>query len=181
MKNLLAAMIVVSCLGVARAQTYQVVPSCGQAAPAPGNGMGYMDTRGNICMSGSGSGAPSSVTIVGPNGPEGGVSVSINPYRTDAVNHSGTITVGGAWQMVAPNNPLRFRFFIQNLCGAQTQGIAATESIFLNLGPTLPTTLDGAIELVTCGSYDSSSAVLNTQPVWLYAASTGHKFVALEW
>lgn len=136
----------------------------------------------------SGSGFPAFVTaqsrdvnIVGPDGPEGGVSVAVIPFRKDASNDSGSITVGGAWQQVIPSNPLRQRIFLQNRCTAASQGIAASESVFLNLGPTMPMSTDGAIELTTCGVYDSSSFVLNTQPVWLFAASTGHKFVALEW
>lgn len=113
--------------------------------------------------------------------PGGGGPTTIIPTRKDAANDSGSITIGGAWQQVIPPNAARMRIFIQNRCSAASQGIAAAESLFLNLSPNMPTSTDGAIELLTCGSYDSSGFVLNTQPVWLYAPSIGHKYIALEW
>lgn len=129
--------------------------------------------------------APTNVTIIGPDGPEGGVSVSINPFRMNANNQSGGITVGGAWQQVFATNSLRTRIAIQNYCSATTQAIAASESLFVAVSPVMPTgspiAVPGPLELVTCGSYDSSSAVVGTAPVWVWAASTGHHFSALEW
>jgi hypothetical protein len=130
-------------------------------------------------------GTSSNVTIVGPDGPEGGVSVSINPYRANATNNSGGIAVGGAWMQLFPANMLRTRLFVQNYCSAATQAIAATESLFVAVSPVMPTgtpmATPGPVELVTCGVYDSSSAVVGTAPVWLWASSTGHHFVGLEW
>jgi hypothetical protein len=181
--TLAATMLLVLTAGTARAQ--DVAPTY--------SAQGYQERLNgfvSLCPSSDGTntavpcsspGTSSNVTIVGPTGLEGGVSVSVNPLRKDADNDSGTVTVGGAWQEIVPSNSLRTRIFIQNYCSAQTQGIAASESMFLNLGPTMPTSLAGAIELTTCGVYDSSSFVLNTQPVWLYAVTQGHKFVALQW
>jgi hypothetical protein len=148
-----------------------------------------LDANGNLvinCAVGCGtSDAPTSVTIVGPDGPEGGVSVSINPYRANANNQSGGVTVGGAWQQVFATNSLRTRMFVQNYSSPATQGIASTESLFVAVSPTMPTgtpmAVPGPVELLPGGSYDSSSAVVGTAPVWLWSATTGHHFVALEW
>lgn len=128
---------------------------------------------------------PLPAVILGPDGPEGGVSVSINPFRQNATNNSGGITVGGAWMQVFPQNMLRTRLFVMNYCSAATQAIASTESLFVAVSPAMPTgtpmAVPGPVELVTCGVYDSSSAVVGTAPVWLWSGSTGHHFSALEW
>lgn len=125
------------------------------------------------------------VVVDGPDGPEGGVSVSINPFRMNANNKSGSVAVGGAWTQVFPVNALRTRLFIENYCSAATQGIAASESLFIAVSPVMPPaspmTAPGPVELLPCGSYDSSSAVVGTSPMWLWSATTGHRFVALEW
>lgn len=125
------------------------------------------------------------VVVDGPDGPEGGVSVSINPFRMNATIRAGQVTVGGAWQQVAPINSLRQRFFLQNYCSAATQGIATSENLFVAFQPTMPadSPLDapGPIELLTCGAYDSSYAIIGTSPVWIWGATTGHRFTALEW
>lgn len=130
-------------------------------------------------------GAPTNVTIVGPDGPEGGVSVSINPFRMNANNQSGAHPVGGAWHQVFPQNLLRTRVFFENYCYPATQGITTTESLFIAVSPAMPAdtpmALPGPVEMLPCGSYDSSSAVVGTAPVWVWAATTGHHFVALEW
>jgi hypothetical protein len=93
--------------------------------------------------------------------------------------------VGGAWQQIAPANPLRQRFFLQNPCLAATQGIATTEEMFLAIRTTMPTTSPLAVttgtELLPCGDYDTSYAVVSVSPIWIWAATTGHRFQALEW
>lgn len=184
-RNLLTAALLLVASSAIAAHAQDVAPSYG----VPGY-QGRVNSFVSLCPSADGTniavacgtpGAPTSVTIVGPDGPEGGVSVSITPFRADATNYSGAITVGGSWQQVIPSNPLRIRVFIQNRCSAAYQGISTTESMLLNVGPNMPTTTDGALEIATCGYYDSSSSVLNTQPVWLYAPTAGHKFVALQW
>lgn len=169
--------------------TATVVPACGNGNNGKPLQIGTtyslsVDPNGTLCTISGNAGAPTHVTIDGPDGPEGGVSVSINPFRQDATNHSGAITVGGSWVQVFAANPLRQRIFAQNYCSAQVQGIAASESLFLAVSPVMPDsplTTPGPAELVTCGSYDSSSAVVGTSPVWLWAATTGHRFSALEW
>jgi hypothetical protein len=102
-----------------------------------------------------------------------------------STSYAGSITTGGGWQQVAPADVGRTRFFVQNYCSAQTQGIANTESIFLTLSydqPSInPTTTPGAIEIVSCGSYDTSTLVVGPGPIWIWAATTGHRFDALEW
>lgn len=158
--------------------------------PTPGNataqGMVLMclDGNGKAVAAGS-SGCSIPVFITGPDAAEGGVSVQLNPFREDATVRAGSITVGGAWQMIAAANPARQRLFIQNYCSSATQGISASESVFLSVSPVMPPTSPLAaptgIELVTCGSYDTSTAVVGTAMVWLWAATTGHRYEALEW
>lgn len=107
--------------------------------------------------------------------------VHIEPIRTDATNHSGAIAVGGSWQLVAPANPNRLRFLVENYSSSALQGIANIEVLLLNLAPTMPTSTDGAIEILPAGNYDSAAEVLNPGPIWIYAETTGHKFLTLEW
>lgn len=195
--TLLAAVLIAPAL--AHAQLYPNHPTVSNPtygwSPTLNGGIGgygpfTLDTDHNLnvnCVAGCGSGSsgPTNVTIVGPDGPKGGVSVSVNPYRQNGTNRGASMTVGGSWQQVSPTNPLRQRFFLQNYCSAATQGIASTESLFLAFSPDMPTysplTAPGAVELLTCGSYDSSYAIIGTAPVWVWAATAGHRFGALEW
>ena len=111
--------------------------------------------------------------------------VTVTPMRLTSTNYASSVTVGGSWQSVIPASPGRYRIFIQNPCSAQTQGIANTESIFQTVSPTQPTynptDTPGAIELPTCWAYDSSPNVIGTEQVWLWAATAGHRFDALQW
>lgn len=190
-RALLAATFCIASLllinGVSAQTVGTVVPACGAGALAapllPGTQYPLLvDKNGTLCAT-SGS-SVQSVTIVGPNGPEGGVSVSINPERKNAIVEGGAIEVGGSWTQIAPENLLRYRISVQNYCSAATQGIPTTESLFVAVSPAVPPSplvTPGPFELVTCGGYDSSSAVVGTGPVWLWAATTGHRFAALEW
>lgn len=83
--------------------------------------------------------------------------------------------------MLAPANSLRFGLLIENYCSATTQGLTTAESVFLALGTNSPTSLAGAIEISTCGSYRSDLSIVSTNNVWVYANTTGHLFVAKEW
>jgi hypothetical protein len=104
------------------------------------------------------------------------------PNRTSqAHDYSGAIAQGGTWQMMAPVDLVRYGLLVENYCSATTQGLATSESIFLSLGTNSPTSLAGAIEISTCGSYRSDSGIVSTNNVWIYANTTGHLFVAKEW
>jgi hypothetical protein len=112
--------------------------------------------------------------------------VIMTPHRIPAyTNRAGSLAQGGSWQQLAPANLFRGRAFVQNYCTATSEGIPTSESIFVSTGPTLPTGSPTAtapgIELLPCGSYDSDDNVVSTDPIWVYAATTGHRYMAFEW
>ena len=109
-----------------------------------------------------------------------------NPYVIpnrvgNSTERSGSITAGGAWQQLAPQNMSRMRLFVENYCSATTQGISTAESIFIAASVTTPTSLVGSIEVSPCGTYSSDTVVVSTNPIWVYANTTGHLFAAKEW
>jgi hypothetical protein len=166
---------------LAFAQVYPTQPGIGGAQTAWGwepdlyNGLGgygsvTLDSHHNL-----------NVNIAGPTSPEGGVSVVINPYQEAWTDRSGAIAVGATWQQIAVANPDRRRFVVQNPCSTVSEGIAASESLFLNSGPTAPTSTAGSFELLPCGEYETGTDVVGTGAVWLYSATAGHLFTAKEW
>jgi hypothetical protein len=121
---------------------------------------------------------------VGPNNP---LAIDQFPLHSPAAtDHSGAITQGGSWQEVTGSNPNRLRFLVMNFCTSTSEGISTTESIFFDLAATQPqgaptSSYPGAIELAACGSYDSSTAIVGTAPIWIWAATTGHRFLEKDW
>jgi hypothetical protein len=112
--------------------------------------------------------------------------VILTPHRVPAyVLDAGTIAEGGAWQQAAPANPYRDRLFVQNYCTATSEGVPTSESVFIATGPTAPigtpTETAPGVELLPCGSYDSDDNIISTDPLWIYAATTGHRYMAFEW
>ena len=99
----------------------------------------------------------------------------------NAADHSGSITQGGSWQLLAASNSIRYAMMIENYCSATTQGLGTAESVFLSVATNMPTNLSGAIEISTCGSYRSDNSIVSTNNVWIYANTTGHLYVAKEW
>jgi hypothetical protein len=112
--------------------------------------------------------------------------VQMTPHRVAAyTNDAGTVTQGGSWQEAAPANLYRIRLFVQNYCTATSEGVPTSESIFMTTAPTAPsgepTATAPGIELMPCGSYDSDDSIISTDPVWIYASTTGHRYMAFEW
>jgi hypothetical protein len=136
---------------------------------------------------------PSAITIFNQNcnGGAGGIvgqatngvmcGQSITPSHSDGTIYSGSIVTANTWQQVVPNNAGRIRLLIQNYCTASSEGIASTESLFFASTPaTPPAGLEG-IELAPCGSYDSDLSVISTTPIWIMAATAGHKYLVVDW
>jgi hypothetical protein len=103
-----------------------------------------------------------------------------------ATNYGASITQGGSWQLAVPaaTSNERLRFFIENYCSATSEGIGTTESIFFVLAPTQPTGTpmsNNAVELFPCGSYDTSTAIVGQNPIWIYANTTGHLYQVNVW
>jgi hypothetical protein len=108
--------------------------------------------------------------------------VILTPHRVPAyTDEAGSITEGGTWQQIAPANPYRDRLFIQNYCTATSEGIGTSESMFIATAPTAPPAGVLGVELLPCGSYDSDDNIISTDPVWGYADTTGHRYMAFEW
>jgi hypothetical protein len=103
-----------------------------------------------------------------------------------ASSYGGAITQGGSWQMLVPaaTSKERLRFFIENYCSATSEGVTPTESIFFTLAATQPTGTpmsNNAVELFPCGSYDTSTAIVGQNAIWIFANTTGHLFQASVW
>jgi hypothetical protein len=112
--------------------------------------------------------------------------VIMTPHRVPAyTDEAGSVAQGGSWQQAAPANPYRDRLFVQNYCTAQSEGIPTSESMFIATGPTapsgVPTASASGVELMPCGSYDSDDNIISTDPLWVFANTTGHRFMAFEW
>ena len=111
--------------------------------------------------------------------------IVIRSIGASSTHFAGTVTTGAAWQQLAPANASRLRLLVQNYCSVTTQGIATTESLFISFSATtpaiVPTATAGATEITACGIYDTSTIVVGTLPVWVWGATTGHRFEALEW
>jgi hypothetical protein len=150
--------------GVAHAQ--QAFPTPGQSGGVPGVVQMFVDPQGKaVPATTSGGGAPSAIV---PN------------RAATSLDGSGAIATGGTFQKVFDANPNRLRLFTQNYCSATTQGIATAESLFIVTAPTQPTSTAGAIELTSCGTYETSPVAISTDILWIMAATTGHKFVSKE-
>lgn len=95
---------------------------------------------------------------------------------TDA---SGSITLGGTSQtLVAAASVARKQILIENPCSTASQGIGATENLFINFTSAASLTAGNSIELAPCGSYSSSTGPVTIELITVNAATTGHKFVA---
>lgn len=105
--------------------------------------------------------------------------IGVAPTVINFTDKSGTITLGGTSQTMAAVNASRRRILIENYCSATSQGIATAESLFVNW-TTAAGTAAGSMELSPCGSYDSSLSTVSGEQINVYAATTGHKFMAKE-
>lgn len=96
-----------------------------------------------------------------------------------------SITTGGVWQQIFPQNFNRYVLFVENYCSATTQNIAGAESLFIYFqqGTTVPTgnpwTI-GAVELTNCGSMTFNNTATTTQAVYMWAATSAHGFSAWQ-
>lgn len=134
-----------------------------------------------ISMSGAGPGGSTDVTITGPLDSSGNVSVTTVPLGEASTNLSGSITAGGAWQQL--NATAGRRFALQNPCTTASEGIGATESVFIQFSATTPTSTASAWEIPSCAIFDSGASLVvsDTGPIWVYAATTGHLFTSKLW
>lgn len=103
------------------------------------------------------------------------------PNQGIYTDRSSSVTLGGTSQQLMAANTSRKRVLIQNPCSTTTQGIGATENLFIRFeGLAASTSAGNSIELVACGSYDSGAGPITTGQITVNAATTGHKFIAWE-
>lgn len=96
------------------------------------------------------------------------------------IDRSGKVTTGGTSQVVMANNPIRRRLLIQNPVSVTSEGIGATENLFVNFSSPASSTLGNSIELIPGGSYDTENGMCPTDQVTIVAATSGHQFLAKE-
>lgn len=90
------------------------------------------------------------------------------------------ITSGGTWQAMFPANQNRSTLWVMNYASATTQNIVTSESLFIAFSTTAPSSLTGAIELTPGGSLAMTGPYVSQQAVWVYAATTAHKFYGAQ-
>lgn len=105
--------------------------------------------------------------------------VSTTAPTGNMTNKSGAITLGGTAQSLAASNTSRKRIIIENPCTAASQGIAVAESLFVDFTGTAVVN-STSIELAPCGSFDPGAGAVSTQAISVIAATTSHKWIAME-
>lgn len=103
-------------------------------------------------------------------------------YLTPGIftNWSGKIAVGGTSQIGIPANGNRRKIMIQNPATATSQGIGASENLFINFTGGASSTTGNSIELLPGGSYDSESGPCSVEQINIIAATTNHQYFAKE-
>lgn len=90
------------------------------------------------------------------------------------------ISTGGSWQAMFPTNQNRSTLWVMNYASATTQNIGTAESLFVSFSTAAPASLTGAIELTPGGSLVMSGPYVSQQAVWVYAATSAHKFYGAQ-
>lgn len=94
-----------------------------------------------------------------------------------------TLTTGGTDQTIAAANATRKVLVIQNPCVAVSQGIAAAESVFVNIGAAASLTSNANFaELPACASVTLmvGPGLVDQEAIHVNAATTGHIIYAKE-
>lgn len=144
------------------------------ASPAFGQGLIYTQDADKINQT------PVSTTnplpITGANGTQAA------PLVVTTTNKGGTITLGGTSQTLAVANASRKSLCIENPASATSQGIAAAESIFVNVN-----SIVAALNSTTSWEFTPGASGCLYPPnqvdqtLWtINAATTGHQYVAKE-
>lgn len=103
------------------------------------------------------------------------------PNQGLTIDRSGSVTVGGTSQTLVGANTSRKRIVIENPCSTTTEGIAATENLFIDLaGGTASTSNGTSVELQPCGSFDSGNGPVMTNAITVNAATSSHRWIAKE-
>lgn len=160
LRLVLATLALVSCLGEAEAQTSPVmayaVPTCGQVTGLKLNEphLLYMDQTGNLCTSGSGGSGGTTDTVV----------------KSTPTSRSGTVTAGGAAQVLMPANPSRRGFTFQN---------QSTGDLYINeLG--VAAADQTSLKVPAGGYFTPPPQQSSTGAVSVFGAVTGQAFFARE-
>jgi hypothetical protein len=108
------------------------------------------------------------------------VTANFSPTRGTFTDRSGSITLGNTAQTLAAVNANRNRIMIVNPATAASQGIATSESLFINFTSAAVVNGVGSIELTPGGSFDNAAGPVSTELISVIAATTGHCFTAKE-
>lgn len=96
--------------------------------------------------------------------------VSIVPTISTFTDRSGTITTGGVSQTLMAANASRKSFLVQN-------PPTATENLYINFTSAASAS---TLALTPGASYFEESSVVTSEAVTVFAATTGHAFIAKE-
>ena len=102
------------------------------------------------------------------------------PSLVTMTERSSTVTAGGTSQQLAAANASRRYLFIQNPNTTAGQGVTA-ENLYIRFGAVAAGIDNGtAIELLPGASLTYESLASPTQAIQVIAATTAHKFIAME-
>lgn len=106
--------------------------------------------------------------------------VTADQPKANMTERSGTITVGGTSQVLAAVNAARRNLIIQNPATIAGQNIAALESIFIRFANAAGVYDGTSLEILPGGYFDFASRPVDTRACNINAATTGHRFIAME-
>lgn len=110
------------------------------------------------------------------------------PAQSVGSLRSGASAIGGAWQQLAAANANRLRLLVQNPCLPTDMFGASgtvTEPLYLSFAASQPLQAPSVgpmpITLMPCMGIDTSEVAVSTLPMWVWTASSGHRFFATEY
>lgn len=94
---------------------------------------------------------------------------------------SGSMTTGGTSKTLSAANASRKYLLIQNPATLTGQNIAAAESLFIRFGASSAGVNNGtSLEILPGGVFESSGAFVSTEAIQVNAATTNHRWIAVE-
>lgn len=106
---------------------------------------------------------------------------TIIPSTGSVTERSGSVTLGGTSQQMMAANTSRKYLLIQNPSTTAGQNIATAETLFVRFGSTAATVNTGtSFEIVSGASLVMEGSFVSTQAVQVIAATTAHKWLAVE-
>jgi hypothetical protein len=96
------------------------------------------------------------------------------PTVANAIDHGGTITLGGTSQVLVGANAVRHRLLVENPS-------VAANSLYINFTATAGVGATNSIEIMPGGYYDTGNGPVSGEVVNITSPDTAAKFICKEW